>query len=44
MFFEVVVGLGGSWKAPAGRYVLAALLMLAGIVLLGRRLLVARRP
>jgi hypothetical protein len=44
VFFEVVVGIGGHGYGGAGRYALAALLMLAGLVLLGRRLLTARRP
>ena len=44
VFFEVVVGLSGHRSGAAGRYVLAALLILAGLGLLGRRLLVARRP
>jgi hypothetical protein len=44
VFFEVVVGLSGQRSGAAGRYVLAAVLILAGLVLLGRRLLVARRP
>ena len=44
VFFEVVVGLSGHRSGPGGRYVLAAVLILAGLVLLGRRLLVARRP
>jgi hypothetical protein len=44
VFFEVVVGLGGRPVGSAGRYGLAALLILAGLVLLGRRLLAARRP
>jgi hypothetical protein len=44
VFFEVVVGIGGRGYGGAGRYALAALLMLAGLVLLGRRLLTARRP
>jgi hypothetical protein len=43
VFFEVVVGIGGRGYGPAGRYVLAALLILAGLVLLSRRLLAARR-
>ena len=42
--FEVVVGLSGHWSGAAGRYVLAALLILAGLGLVGRRLLTARRP
>jgi hypothetical protein len=37
VFFEVVIG-------AAGRYALAALLILAGLALLGRRLLAARQP
>jgi hypothetical protein len=44
VFFEVVVGIGGRPVGSAGRYGLAALLILAGLVLLGRRLLAARRP
>jgi hypothetical protein len=47
VFFEVVVGLGGRGGAlsgAAGRSILAALLIVAGLVLLVRRLLVARRP
>jgi hypothetical protein len=47
VFFEAVVGIGGRGGAlsgAAGRYVLAALLIGAGLVLLGRRLLAARRP
>jgi hypothetical protein len=44
VFFEVVIGIGGRGYGGAGRYVLAALLILAGLVLLGRRLLAARRP
>jgi hypothetical protein len=44
VFFEVVVGLSGHRSGAAGRYVLAALLILAGLILLGRRLLAARRP
>jgi hypothetical protein len=43
VFFEVVVGLGGRWDGAASRYGLAAVLILAGLLLLGRRLLVARR-
>jgi hypothetical protein len=43
-FFEVVIGIGGRPVGSAGRYGLAALLILAGLVLLGRRLLAARRP
>jgi hypothetical protein len=44
VFFEVVVGVGGQRSGPASRYVLAAVLILAGLVLLGRRLLAARQP
>jgi hypothetical protein len=44
VFFEVVVGIGGHRSGTASRYALAALLILAGLVLLGRRLLAARRP
>ena len=42
--FEVVVGIGGRGYGAAGRYGLAALLIVAGLVLVGRRLLAARRP
>jgi hypothetical protein len=42
--FEVVVGIGGRSVGSGGRYGLAALLIVAGLVLLGRRLLTARRP
>jgi hypothetical protein len=41
---EVVVGIGGRPVGSVGRYGLAALLIGAGLVLLGRRLLAARRP
>jgi hypothetical protein len=44
VFFEVVVGIGGRPVGSVGGYGLAALLILAGLVLLGRRLLAARRP
>jgi hypothetical protein len=44
VLFEVVIGIGGHRSGPAGRYILATLLILAGLALLGRRLLVARRP
>jgi hypothetical protein len=44
VFFEVVIGFGGHWNAAGGRYVLAVLLILAGLGLVGRRLLAARRP
>ena len=42
--FEVVVGIGGRPVGSVGRYGLAALLIGGGLVLLGRRLLGARRP
>jgi hypothetical protein len=42
--FEVVVGIGGRGDGAGGRYGLAVLLIGAGLVLLGRRLLGARRP
>jgi hypothetical protein len=42
--FEVVVGIGGRGDGAGGRYGLAVLLIGAGLVLLGRRLLAARRP
>ena len=44
VLFEVVVGIGGRGYGAGGRYGLAALLIGAGLVLLGRRLLAARRP
>ena len=44
VFFEVVVGFGGHRSGAASGYVLAALLILAGLGLVGRRLLAARRP
>jgi hypothetical protein len=44
VFFEVVLGIGGRPVGSGGRYGLAALLIVAGLVLLGRRLLAARRP
>jgi hypothetical protein len=44
VFFEVVIGIGGRPVGSAGPYGLAVLLILAGLVLLGRRLLAARRP
>ena len=43
VLFEAVIGLGGR-PGGQGRYSLAALLILAGLVLLGRRLLMTRRP
>ena len=42
--FEVVVGIGGRGYGSGGGYGLAALLIGAGLVLLGRRLLMGRRP
>jgi hypothetical protein len=44
VFFEVVVGIDGRRYGAGGRYGLAAVLILAGLALLGRRLLAARRP
>jgi hypothetical protein len=44
VLFEVVIGLSGHRSGAGSRYVLAALLILAGLGLLGRRLLTARRP
>jgi hypothetical protein len=44
VFFEVVVGIGGRGDGAGGRYGLAVLLIGAGLVLVGRRLLGARRP
>ena len=41
--FEVVIGIGGRPVGSAGRYGLAVLLIGAGLVLLARRLLTARR-
>jgi hypothetical protein len=38
-FFEVVIGIGGRPVGSAGRYGLAVLLIVAGLVLLGRRLM-----
>jgi hypothetical protein len=47
VLFEVVIGIGDDGPArgygAAGRYTLAALLILAGLALLGRRLLAVRR-
>jgi hypothetical protein len=43
VFFEVVIGIGGRPVGAGGRYALAGLLIVAGLVLLGRRLLAARR-
>jgi hypothetical protein len=42
--FEAVVGIGGRTPGMGGRYGLAALLIVAGLVLVGRRLLATRRP
>jgi hypothetical protein len=42
VFFELVIGIGGHRSGAAGRYTLAALLILTGLALLGRRLLAAR--
>jgi hypothetical protein len=44
VFFEVVVGIEGRRYGAGSRYGLAAVLILAGLVLLGRRLLATRRP
>jgi hypothetical protein len=44
VFFEILFVLSGHRSGAAGRYVLAALLIMAGLALLGRRLLAARRP
>jgi hypothetical protein len=44
VFFEVLVGIDGRRYGAGGRYALAVLLILAGLALLGRRLLAARRP
>jgi hypothetical protein len=44
VLFEAVIGIGGRTPGGAGRSTLAALLILAGLVLLGRRLLTTRRP
>jgi hypothetical protein len=43
VFFEVVVGIGGRRYGLGGRYALAAVLIVAGLALLGRSLLAARR-
>ena len=43
VFFEVVIGIGGRPVGSVGGYGLAALLIGAGLVLVGRRLLAARR-
>jgi hypothetical protein len=42
--FEVVVGIGGRGYDAPGGYALAVVLIVAGLVLLGRRLLAASRP
>ena len=44
VLFEAVIGIGGRGPGGASRYTLAAVLILAGLVLLGRRLLTTRRP
>jgi hypothetical protein len=44
VFFELVIGIGGRGYPGASRSALAIVLILAGLVLLGRRLLTARRP
>jgi hypothetical protein len=44
VLFEAVIGIGGRSPIRPSRYTLAVLLILAGLVLLGRRLLTARRP
>jgi hypothetical protein len=44
VFFEVVIGFGDRTPGVGGGYGLAALLILAGLGLIGRRLLAARRP
>jgi hypothetical protein len=44
VLFEAVIGIGGRGQGRAGRYALAVLLILAGLALVGRRLLVPRRP
>jgi hypothetical protein len=44
VLFEIVIGIEDRDYGVAGRYGLAALLILAGLILLGRRLLGARRP
>jgi hypothetical protein len=44
VFFEVVVGFSGHWSGADSRYALAVLLILAGLVPVGRRLLAARQP
>ena len=41
--FELVVGIGGRGYGAGGRYGLAALLIVGGLVLVGRRLLTAGR-
>ena len=42
--FEVVVGISGRGHGPAGRYGLAVVLIVAGLVLVGRPLLTTKRP
>jgi hypothetical protein len=43
VFFEVVIGIGGRRYGLGGRYALAAVLIVAGLALLSRSLLAARR-
>jgi hypothetical protein len=43
VLFEVVIGIGGRGYGAGGRYGLAVLLIGAGLVLVGRRLLAVRR-
>jgi hypothetical protein len=44
IFFEVIVGISGRRYGPTSRYILSALLILAGLAILGRRLRAARQP
>jgi hypothetical protein len=43
VFFELGIGIGGRRQGAVSRYAFGALLILGGLVLLGRRLLAARR-
>jgi hypothetical protein len=43
VLFEVVIGIGDRSPGGASRYTLAVLLILAGLVLLGRHVLTAKR-
>jgi hypothetical protein len=43
VFFELVIGFGDGRQVPGSRYLVAALLILAGLALLGRRLLAGGR-